>query len=189
MSFIVSRNRLCLMPINPIIRVGLIVGVIGATLAGCAEKPAPVSTSPPPFYRNLEAVSSPLDIGDAAQVISTYRVGKNLSPVVIDPALVGLAQEHASAQARANKTGHNIGGTFAARIKTLEGERGASVENVSAGYRSFAEAFSGWRESPNHNANLLNPKVTRLGIAKAVNPESKYKVFWTLVMTSEPRAK
>ena len=48
---------------------------------------------------------------------------------------------------------------------------------------NLREAFSGWRDSPPHRANLLTPGVTRLGIAAVYAPGSKYKVFWALVMT------
>jgi uncharacterized protein YkwD len=59
----------------------------------------------------------------------------------------------------------------------------AAVENVGAGYH-LAEAFSGWRDSPPHRANMLKPGVTRMGIAAVYAPNSKYKVFWTLIMAS-----
>jgi uncharacterized protein YkwD len=48
----------------------------------------------------------------------------------------------------------------------------------------LAEAFSGWRDSPPHRANMLKPGVTRMGIAAVYAPNSKYKVFWTLIMAS-----
>ena len=57
-----------------------------------------------------------------------------------------------------------------------------AVENVSGGYRTLAEAFSGWRDSPKHNKVMLDDKVTRLGIATAYSPRAKHKVFWSLVM-------
>lgn len=170
-------------------RTTLISTFVGALLlAACAETSLPVShsTPSPVLYRNLEATTSQLDLQNAAGIISAYRKLKGLGPVVVDPALVLLAQNHATAQAKADKVGHSVGGAFRKRVRALEDRRGSSVENVSAGYRSFAQAFSGWRGSKAHNANLLNKKVTRMGIAKAVNPSSKFKVFWTLVMTSEP---
>ena len=45
-----------------------------------------------------------------------------------------------------------------------------AVENISAGYHTLAEAFSGWRDSPPHRANMLNRGVTRLGIAAVYAP-------------------
>lgn len=54
--------------------------------------------------------------------------------------------------------------------------------NLSAGYRTLAEAFSGWRDSPEHNAVMLAPGATRMGIATAYAPGSKYKVYWALLV-------
>lgn len=162
------------------------VVMIALAVGACAQAPTSDTQSRPAFYNNLELPTSRLDVQDAVQIISSYRVRQGLQPVRIDPDLVVLAQSHANAQAKANKVGHEVGGSFAKRVKLLNDTRAVSVENVSAGYRSFAEAFSGWRESKRHNDNLLNKSVTRFGIAKAVNSNSKFKVFWTLIMTGEP---
>ena len=48
----------------------------------------------------------------------------------------------------------------------------------------MAEAFSGWRDSPPHRANMLSRDVTKLGIAASYAPNTKYKVFWTLILAS-----
>jgi len=44
------------------------------------------------------------------------------------------------------------------------------------------EAFAGWRQSKPHNANMLNRRVTRMGVSSVYAPGSKYKVHWVLVM-------
>jgi uncharacterized protein YkwD len=54
--------------------------------------------------------------------------------------------------------------------------------NVSAGYRNLAEAFSGWRDSPQHDRVMKADGVSRLGIATAYAPGSKYQVYWTLIL-------
>jgi uncharacterized protein YkwD len=59
-----------------------------------------------------------------------------------------------------------------------------AVEDISAGYHTLAEAFSGWRDSAPHRANMLNQNVTRMGIAAVYAPNSKYKVFWSLIMAA-----
>ena len=46
----------------------------------------------------------------------------------------------------------------------------------------MAEAFSGWRNSAPHNANMLATGMTRMGIAAVYNPRSRYHVYWALVM-------
>jgi len=45
------------------------------------------------------------------------------------------------------------------------------------GYHTLAEAFSGWRDSQPHRANMLKGGVNRLGIAAVYAPQSKYRVW------------
>jgi uncharacterized protein YkwD len=71
-----------------------------------------------------------------------------------------------------------------ARLDRAGYQKSAAVENVSAGYDTMAEVFSGWRQSPPHNANMLAPRMHRMGIAAASNPQTRYKVFWSLMLAN-----
>ena len=87
-----------------------------------------------------------------------------------------------------DKMDHDIGTAVhrsASAIRRFAGS--VAVENISAGYHTLAEAFSGWRDSPPHRANMLNRGVTRLGIAAVYSPNSKYKVFWALILAGDAR--
>ena len=77
--------------------------------------------------------------------------------------------------------GKGAGAAFAVGNFAVEN---VAVENVSAGYHTLAEAFSGWRDSPPHNANMLAKGMKRMGIASAYAPGAKYKVFWTLILAA-----
>ena len=104
-------------------------------------------------------------------MISDYRTARGLSPVTIDPALNQIAQNQANAMAKADSLSHEVGGrTFIQRMKASGYPSRMAVENVGAGYHTLAEAFSGWRDSPPHNKNMLTPGVTRMGIATANAP-------------------
>jgi len=83
-----------------------------------------------------------------------------------------------------NKLDHEVRAPLAKRLSVAGYPAVIAVENVSAGYHTLAEAFSGWRDSPPHKANMLNSGVTKLGIAASYAPDTKYKVFWTLIMAS-----
>ena len=116
-------------------------------------------------------------------MISQYRANHGLGPVTIDPVLENAAQTQSRAMAAANKLDHEVRGSLDSRLKAAGSPAGLAVENVSAGYHTLAEAFSGWRDSPPHNKNMLEKGVRRMGIATAYAPGTRYKVFWTLVMT------
>ncbi|MGV6871268.1 CAP domain-containing protein [Pseudochelatococcus sp. B33] len=147
-------------------------------LGGCSTPPA---TGVAPFYRTLDHAGAVVDADAAAEVLSAYRRNHGLGPVRFDPALAGEASASATAAARADRPA-----SADALKRRLAGqgvrEPGA---NLSAGYRTLAEAFSGWRESPQHNRVLLQQSATRFGIATAYAPGSKYKVYWALVMAGD----
>ena len=55
---------------------------------------------------------------------------------------------------------------------------------ILSGAESPQAAFQSWRDSPPHRANMLKNGVTKLGIAASYAPNTKYKVFWTLILAS-----
>jgi uncharacterized protein YkwD len=160
--------------------------VIGAALAGCADK-APPPAAEPTFYQDLARPDAAVDAAAAASMISGYRGNNGLGPVTVDPELMRLASEQAHAMAAHNKMDHDAARPFQERIRNSPVAGSVAVENISAGYHTLAEAFSGWRDSPAHRANMLNASVTRLGIAAVYAPASKYKVFWALILAGDSR--
>jgi uncharacterized protein YkwD len=150
-------------------------------LAGCAAE-APVAT--PAMYVNMAEPGARLDPATAASMISQYRENNGLSSVEVDPALIKLAEQQSQAMASQNKLDHDVKAPLPKRLNASGYPATLAVENVSAGYHTLAEAFSGWRDSPPHKANMLKNGVTKLGIAASYAPNTKYKVFWTLILAS-----
>jgi uncharacterized protein YkwD len=83
-----------------------------------------------------------------------------------------------------DKLDHNVIRGFNERLKTHGYRAKTAAENIGAGYHTLAEAFSGWRDSPPHRANMLLAGATRMGIAAVYAPNSKYKVFWALILAA-----
>ena len=153
-----------------------------AALGGCAGSEPPPSE--PTFYQSMAQPDVTVDAAAAASMISGYRSNNGLGAVTVDPELMRMAAEQARAMAAHDKMDHDIGRPFQERIRNSPFAGSVAVENISAGYHTLAEAFSGWRDSPPHRANMLNKGVTRMGIAAVYSPKSKYKVFWTLIMAT-----
>ena len=160
----------------------LVLIFVAAGLAGCAETPKP---DQPSFYRSMASAGAQLDASAAASMISGYRTNHGLPPVALDPALMRLAEAQARAMADRDRITHNPGGAaFIERLRQSGYDAKVAAENISAGYHSLAEAFSGWRDSPPHRANMLLKGADRIGIAAIYAPGSKYKVFWALIMAA-----
>lgn len=157
--------------------------MLGSGLAACAAEQYS-SSEQPSIYRSLAMASGELDAKAAQAMISGYRRNNGLAAVALDAELTRLAQAQARAMAARNQLDHNAGGAFAERMRKSGFDARTAVENISAGYHTLAEAFSGWRDSPPHRANMLHKDVTRMGIAAVYAPGSKYKVFWVLILAA-----
>ena len=156
-------------------------------LAGCGappprETPAPAPAGEPSLYRSLSRGGAEVDAEAARDMISQYRRNHGLGELALDARLQRVALERARAMARRGAVEPRSAGLAAAlKAAGVRGE-GAAIENLSAGYDTLAEAFSGWRQSPAHNARMLDARARRMGLAAVYAPGSKFKVFWALVL-------
>jgi len=149
-------------------------------LAACAGSYIPKGE--PAFYRDLARPGAGLDAAVAASIISGYRRNNALPAVTLDPTLMQMAHAQAELMARHGKLDHNVGKSFTVRLKASGYATARAAENIGAGYYTLAQAFSGWRDSPPHRANMLLAGATRIGIAAVYAPRSKYKVYWSLIL-------
>ena len=154
-----------------------------ALLAACAGDRDP-PPGEPSFYRSLAETGAQVDAATAASMISGYRANNGLTAVAVDPELMKLADAQARAMAGRDKLDHNVIRGFNERLKAQGYRAATAAENIGAGYHTLAEAFSGWRDSPPHRANMLLNGATRIGIAAVYAPKSKYKVFWALILAA-----
>ncbi len=154
-----------------------------ALLSACAGDRDPPAGEPT-FYRSLAETGAQLDAATAASMISGYRSNNGLSTVTVDPELMKLAEAQAQAMASRDKLDHNVIRAFNDRLKAQGYRAKTAAENIGAGYHTLAEAFSGWRDSPPHRANMLLNGATRMGIAAVYTPKSKFKVFWALILAA-----
>jgi uncharacterized protein YkwD len=146
-------------------------------MGGCT--PAPQSSGATAnFAADLGQPGARVDGAQARAVISAYRLNLGLSQLVLDGHLQKAAEREAMAMAAADKP------ASADAVKRRLGSDGivGPEVNLSAGYRSLAEAFSGWRGSPAHDRVMKASGATRMGIATAYAPGSKYKVYWALIV-------
>ncbi len=164
-------------------RAGAVAAMI-LMIAGCGVDRDPPSATQPSFYQSMAQANVDVDGKAAASMISGYRQNNGLGAVVLDADLDKLAAEQSRAMAARDKLDHDLVRSLGARLKAGGYDAKLASENIGAGYHTLAEAFSGWRDSPGHRANMLMAGATRIGIATAYNPKSKYKVYWTLILAA-----
>ncbi|MDP1899545.1 MAG: CAP domain-containing protein [Rubrivivax sp.] len=107
--------------------------------------------------------SAPLSSGYAghlAELINDYRLRQGLAPLAFTEDLVQLAGEHSASMAGQRQLSHE---GFRTRFQRAGSK--VCVENVGWNYPTAEALLDGWRLSPAHHRNLLEPKVSRMGIA------------------------
>jgi uncharacterized protein YkwD len=173
---------------NPAMRVtSLRALLLALCLGGCAEERLTASRLDPNAERAAAAVH--LDPQAALAQLNAYRASKGLSPVRLDPSLDVLARHQADAMAASGRLSHNVGGAFMTRLASDHIDAGEAGENLGAGYYSLDDAMAGWKGSAEHNANMLRPGFTRIGVAIAKNARTSYGVYWSMEFAGEPAPK
>jgi uncharacterized protein YkwD len=130
-----------------------------------------------------------LDPEAALAAINAYRASRGFGALRLDTSLTAMAQRQADAMAASGQLSHTVGGAFATRLGADHIDVGEAGENLGAGYYSLGEAMAGWKGSPEHNANLLRPGFTRVGVAIAKNPKTSWGVYWACEFAGEPKPK
>jgi len=159
------------MPGLPALRIALRTGAF-AVLAGLGGCMGMDSGGGGGLAAGLTAsMASPganLDRPTALSMINQYRSTTGAGSLTEDSALDSQAQALAAAYAKSGK---------APALPP-----GASGLRASAGYTTFAETFSGWRNSPADAAVLSDGKARRAGLAAVYDAGSDYGVYWILVL-------
>jgi uncharacterized protein YkwD len=66
------------------------------------------------------------------------------------------------------------GSDFVVRITAVGYNWFAAGENIATGFATPASVMSGWMNSPDHRANILNPTYTDIGIGENPHPVRGY---------------
>lgn len=104
-----------------------------------------------------------------SRLINEYRERQGLAPLDVAVELIDLAGEHSQDMSLRQQLTHE---GFRTRLQRA-GSR-LCVENVGWNHRTPEALLDGWRRSPAHHRNLLEPQVSRMGIAVA----TRYVTFF-----------
>jgi uncharacterized protein YkwD len=127
---------------------------------------------------------------DALNLINGYRKQNNLQALELSEKLSTSSARYAHDMAKYDAYGvpepHISGPTdYYFRGATLVGrmnEEGYHAtgygENIAAGQDTGRKVFDAWRESPPHNAMMLNAHMKEIGIGLVTNPSASYDSFW-----------
>jgi uncharacterized protein YkwD len=159
----------------PMVGVMLARRILLATIATTALL-APAAGAAP---RRAPAALSPLESGVLGD-INAFRQAHDLQPLRVNPRLNAAAREHTLQMAADGYFAHESadGSAFWKRIQAFY-STGASAywsvgENLlwSSPNVTPAQALRWWLASPEHRANLMNPRWREIGVAAVHEPDA-----------------
>ena len=113
---------------------------------------------------------------EVANLTNQEREENGLSPLQIDTALQEVAQTKSEDMATNNYFSHTsptYGSPFE-MLQQFEVDYTTAAENIASGQQSPKEVVNGWMNSPGHRKNIMNEKVTHIGVGYAENG-----AYWT----------
>jgi uncharacterized protein YkwD len=147
----------------------VLLGLLGAELAGGAASPAPAPAS-----------------GFAAQMIelaNAERARAGCPPLAVNDTLMHVAQAHSQDMADHDFFSHtgSDGRSSFQRLRDAGYDYRMAAENIAAGAATPAAALALWMDSPGHRANILNCELreTGVGFVEDSSDALNYGTYWT----------
>lgn len=158
---------------GPSVAALLVVSAGGASLRG---PPQPAADDPAdPARAEAQVVAE----------LSALRVRHGLEPVISSPELAAVARRHSAAMRAAGKVAHLVPGSPGPAERLAQARIGYQrvFENVAAAGSALA-AHRAAAESPAHLQNMLQPRVSRVGVGidREALPSGGVRVYLTEIL-------
>jgi hypothetical protein len=114
-------------------------------------------------------------------LLSQYRAENGLAPLSFSTNLTRAAAYHSENMGNQRFFGHDDPAGRSPEDRARQcGYAFPTGENIAAGtnWATARDAFEAWRNSPGHNANMLNPNYVQIGIGRYYAPGSPYGWYW-----------
>ena len=122
------------------------------------------------------------------QLINQYRENNGVGPLILSDTLAVAAERHSKDMARYRFFAHETVSSSYYPAGSQPWNRMAAEgydydtfkgENIAVGCEAAERCFELWRNSPPHNAAMLDGRYRVIGIARIDAPGSVYRWYWT----------
>ncbi len=122
------------------------------------------------------------------RLINEYRQQHGAGPLILSDTLAVAAEHHSKDMAEYNFFAHDTVASSYYRVGSKPWDRMAAEgynyntirgENLATGTETAEESFQAWRESPSHNAAMLDGRYRVIGIARVYAPNGNHAWYWT----------
>ena len=121
-------------------------------------------------------------------LINDYREQNGLRPVILSDTLAAAAERHSKDMAEYGFFAHNTvqSSYYPDSAEPWDrmnvegyGYNTPKGENLAVGYETAEEAMQAWKDSPSHNAAMLDGNYRVMGVARINDPDSVHGWYWT----------
>lgn len=129
--------------------------------------PAPLPQGNPTTRTvNIDGVMLTPDEATVVRLVNDHRIRHGLHPLRVDQRLTNRAREWSNIQAQQRHLHHSPDNVF---------------ENIAMNWEGIPTVFNQWLKSPSHNANMLEPTVTRFGVSAAQGTDGAFYATMQLI--------
>lgn len=150
-----------------------------------APAPDPMPTPAPPSGGN-EIVDSDRFDQEVLRLVNQARNQQKLKPLSMSEKLDTAADDYSQKMIEENRFSHrgSDGSSPGDRIEKADYTQWNTwAENIAAGQQSAKDVVEAWMRSPGHRANILNSRVTHMGLGYAEG-DARYGNRWTQVFAA-----
>ena len=154
----------------------VMLGLVLGSLAGIGPNQKVRDTAASGSY-----CATPADLAILTDV-NQHRAANGLPPLVLSANLGDAATYHSQDMATHNYFSHELsdGTGWSQNIRNFGYDQNTwRGENIAAGNSDPNATYQQWLNSPGHNANMLSPNFTAIGIGHASDPASQWGNYWT----------
>ncbi len=121
------------------------------------------------------------------RLINEYREENGAGPLLLSDTLAVAAEHHSKDMAEYGFFAHNTLASSYYPVGSQPWDRMAAEgytyntirgENLATGTETAEESFEAWRESPSHNAAMLDGRYRVIGIARVYDPDGAHAWYW-----------
>jgi len=118
---------------------------------------------------------------EVVRLVNTHRTAAGCPAVTVDPLLVELARAHSQDMSAAAGFKHNgsDGRTPFQRMTGAGYDYSVAAENIAAGQPNASAVMAAWMASPGYQANILDCRLTEIGVGVVNRPGTPWVVYWT----------
>jgi len=148
------------------------------------------------YYWSLWLVEKPVAISlgsqssyekEVLELVNVERSNKGLKPLQWDAQLAEVARAKSKDMRDKNYFAHQSPtyGSLGEMLKFFNVDYSSAAENIAAGQKTPDAVVTGWMNSEGHRKNILDPKLTHLGVGYA-DGGGDYFIYWTQTFTTKP---